>query len=87
MAFSMEPNVYLATDAIFTDEANDAKYRGWVHDRASELAKLGEGVNLGDADFAVRADRFISADHYRQLEEVRTLRQSAPPVLFLPQRP
>jgi FAD/FMN-containing dehydrogenase len=74
MAFSMEANVYLATYAIFTDEADDAKYRGWVHDRTSELARLGEGVYLGDTDFTMRGDRFMSADHYRRLEEIRAAR-------------
>ena len=74
MAFSMEANVCLATYAIFSDEADDAKYRGWVRDRTSELALLGEGVYLGDTDFTMRGDRFISADHYRRLEEIRAIR-------------
>ena len=74
MAFSMEANVYLATYVIYKDEADDAKYREWVHDRTSELAQLGEGVYLGDTDFTARGDRFMSDANYRRLEEIRASR-------------
>ena len=33
MAFSLEGNVYLATYAIWTDPADDERYRDWVHGR------------------------------------------------------
>ncbi|HEY5200880.1 MAG TPA: FAD-binding protein [Acidothermaceae bacterium] len=74
MAFSMEANVYLAAYVIYTDEADDARYRGWVHDRTSELARHGEGVYLGDTDFTARGDRFMSDANYRRLEVIRALR-------------
>jgi FAD/FMN-containing dehydrogenase len=74
MAFSMEANVYLATYVIYKDEADDVRYRGWVHDRTSELARLGEGVYLGDTDFTARGDRFMADSNYRQLEEIRASR-------------
>jgi FAD/FMN-containing dehydrogenase len=74
MAFSVEANVYLATYVIYKDEADDARYRGWVHDRTSELAQLGEGVYLGDTDFTMRGDRFMSDANFRRLEEIRAVR-------------
>jgi FAD/FMN-containing dehydrogenase len=74
MAFSMEANVYLATYVIYKDEADDVRYRQWVHDRTSELAQLGEGVYLGDTDFTARGDRFMSDENYRRLEEIRAAR-------------
>ena len=74
MAFSMEANVYLATYVIYKDEADDARYREWVHSRTSELALLGEGVYLGDTDFTMRGDRFMSDANYRQLEAIRAVR-------------
>jgi len=74
MAFSMEANVYLATYVIYKDEADDAKYRSWVHDRTGELARLGAGVYLGDTDFTARGDRFMSDANYRRLEEIRAIR-------------
>jgi hypothetical protein len=35
MAFSVEANVYVATYAIYTDPADDARYSGWVHRRTA----------------------------------------------------
>ena len=49
MAFSVEANVYVATYAIYTDPADDARYSDWVHRRTAELAAAcGTGVYLGD---------------------------------------
>jgi FAD/FMN-containing dehydrogenase len=74
MAFSLEANVYLATYVIYTDPADDERYRTWVHERTRELAELGVGVYLGDTDFVRRTDRFMSDEAYRRLEEIRAAR-------------
>jgi FAD/FMN-containing dehydrogenase len=74
MAFSLEANVYLATYVIYTDPADDERYRDWVHGRTRQLAELGVGVYLGDTDFVRRTDRFMSDDAYHRLEEIRAQR-------------
>jgi FAD/FMN-containing dehydrogenase len=75
MAFSVEANVYVATYAIYTDPADDARYAGWVHRRTAELAAAcGTGVYLGDTDFTRRQDRFMSDDAYRRLAAIRAER-------------
>jgi FAD/FMN-containing dehydrogenase len=75
MAFSVEANVYVATYAIYTDPADDARYAGWVHRRTAELAAAcGSGVYLGDTDFTRRQDRFMSDDAYRRLAAIRAER-------------
>jgi FAD/FMN-containing dehydrogenase len=71
MAFSVEAQVYLATYVIYTDEADDERYAGWVHSRTRDLARAGCGVYLGDTDFQRRHDRFVSDEAYRRLAEVR----------------
>ena len=71
MAFSVQGNVYVATYAIYTDEADDERYRSWVHDRTGQLARHGVGVYLGDTDFTRRQDRFLSDENYRRLLEIR----------------
>lgn len=48
MAFSVEAEVYVATYAIYSDPADDARYTQWVHRRTAELAAHGTGVYLGD---------------------------------------
>ena len=75
MAFSVEANVYVATYAIYTDPADDARYAGWVHRRTAALAAAcGAGVYLGDTDFTRRQDRFMSRDAYRRLAAIRAER-------------
>ena len=75
MAFSVEANVYVATYAIYTDPADDARYTGWVHRRTAGLAAAcGAGVYLGDTDFTRRQDRFLSDDAYRRLAAIRAER-------------
>jgi hypothetical protein len=71
MAFSVQGNVYLATYAIYTDEAEDERYRSWVHDRTGQIARHGVGVYLGDTDFTRRQDRFLSDENFRRLQEIR----------------
>jgi len=74
MAFSVEANVYVATYAIYTDPADDARYADWVHRRTAALAVHGAGVYLGDTDFTRRQDRFLTGDAYRRLTAIRAER-------------
>jgi FAD/FMN-containing dehydrogenase len=74
MAFSVQGNVYIATYAIYSDAADDEKYRTWVHERTADIARNGAGVYLGDTDFTRRQDRFLSGANYRRLEEIRARR-------------
>jgi FAD/FMN-containing dehydrogenase len=71
MAFSVEGNVYIATYAVYTDEADDERYRSWVHTRTAEIARHGAGVYLGDTDFTRRQDRFLSDANFRRLREIQ----------------
>jgi FAD/FMN-containing dehydrogenase len=78
MAFSVEANVYVATYAIYTDPAQDARYAEWVHARMGALAAAhGAGVYLGDTDFTRRQDRFLADGAYRRLAAVRAARDPA----------
>jgi FAD/FMN-containing dehydrogenase len=75
MAFSVEGNVYVATYLIYRDEADDERYRSRVHTLTAEVAaRDGAGVYLGDTDFTRRQDRFLSADHFSRLEQIRAVR-------------
>lgn len=74
MAFSVEGRAYIATYAIWSDPADDEQHRAWVVGHTSRLAALGKGVYLGDTDFTRRPDRFLTADNFRRLEEVRARR-------------
>jgi hypothetical protein len=71
MAFSVEGNVYVATYLVYTDEADDERYRSEVHERTAAIARDGGvGVYLGDTDFTRRTDRFLSDEHFDRLLEI-----------------
>ena len=74
MAFSVEADAYVATYAIYTEQADDERYRDWVHQRTADLAVHGAGVYLGDTDFTRRQDRFLSDDAYGRLAAIRAER-------------
>jgi FAD/FMN-containing dehydrogenase len=72
MAFSVEGNVYIATYAIYENEADDERYRSWVHARTADIARQdGAGVYLGDTDFTGRQDRFLTDANFDRLAAVR----------------
>jgi FAD/FMN-containing dehydrogenase len=74
MAFSLEKNVYLATYTVWPDAADDAAMGAWVHGQHAKLATVGEGVYIGDTDFAARTDRYMAEDHFARLQEIRAVR-------------
>jgi hypothetical protein len=75
MAFSIEGNVYVATYAIYGAEADDERYRSWVHERTAALAmRDGVGAYLGDTDFTRRQDQFLSDEHFARLMAIRAER-------------
>jgi len=75
MAFSVEGNVYVATYLIYTDPADDERYREQVHRLTAAIARDGGvGVYLGDTDFTRRQDRFLSEESFERLRQVRARR-------------
>ena len=74
MAFSVEGHAYIATYAIWPDPADDDRHRDWVVRHTNRLAAIGKGVYLGDTDFTRRADRFLSDENFRRLQEIRARR-------------
>jgi FAD/FMN-containing dehydrogenase len=75
MAFSVQGNAYVATYLVYTDAADDEKYRSRVHAGTAAIAAAGGvGVYLGDTDFTGRQDRFLSDENFARLAEVRAAR-------------
>jgi FAD/FMN-containing dehydrogenase len=75
MAFSVEANVYIATYLVYTDPADDERYRTLVHKQTAAIARDGgAGAYLGDTDFTRRNDRFLTDAHFERLNRIRTQR-------------
>jgi len=71
MALSMQSDHYFALYAVWEDEKDDERVRGWVRDTMKGVERHADGSYLGDADFRIRGSRFWGAEEWQKIEEVR----------------
>ncbi len=74
MALSVQGDIYFATYVICEEPSQDSLCRSWVDDTMCGLAPFSAGCYLGDSDFTVRPDRFMSDaawDRFRQIRAAR----------------
>jgi len=71
MALSVQSDIYFATYVVGETPQEDAACRSWVTDTMDRLAPFSAGCYLGDSDFAVRHDQFMSDAAWRRFGEVR----------------
>jgi hypothetical protein len=71
MALSVQSDLYFATYVVGESPEEDALCRAWVSDIMSRLAPFSAGCYLGDSDFTVRTDRFMSDAAWDQFQRVR----------------
>ena len=71
MALSVQSDIYFATYVVCESPAQDGSCRAWVSDTMSRLAPFSAGCYLGDSDFTVRTDRFMSDAAYDRFLRIR----------------
>lgn len=74
MALSVQSDIYFATYVVCEEPSQDSRCRSWVDDTMRRLSPHSAGCYLGDSDFTVRTDRFMSDaawDRYRQIRADR----------------
>jgi FAD binding domain len=71
MALSVQSDLYFATYVVGDSPAQDGSSRAWVSDTMSRLAPFSVGCYLGDSDFTVRTDRFMSDAAYDRFQRIR----------------
>jgi hypothetical protein len=71
MALSVQSDIYFATYVVCESPAQDVSCRAWVSDTMSRLAPFSAGCYLGDSDFTVRTDRFMSDAAYDRFLRIR----------------
>jgi FAD/FMN-containing dehydrogenase len=71
MALSVQGDIYFATYVVGESPAQDASCRAWVSDTMSRLAPFSAGCYLGDSDFTVRTDRFMSDAALDRFKRIR----------------
>ena len=71
MALSVQGDIYFATYVVGDSPAQDGSCRTWVSDTMSRLAPFSAGCYLGDSDFTVRTDRFMSDTAWDRFLRIR----------------
>ncbi|HTQ67214.1 MAG TPA: FAD-binding oxidoreductase [Solirubrobacteraceae bacterium] len=82
MAYSVEDDTYIALYGAGTEAATDAIVSTWATERMREMEPLASGIQLADENLGRRPARFVSDEHLRRLDELRT--QYDPDGLFCP---
>ena len=71
MALSVQSDIYFATYVVGETAAQDAACRSWVSAAMDRLTPFSAGSYLGDSDFTVRPDRFMSDAAWHRFREIR----------------
>jgi len=71
MALSVQSDIYFATYVVGETPEQDGACRSWVSATMNRLAPFSVGCYLGDSDFTVRHDQFMSDAAWRRLGEIR----------------
>jgi FAD/FMN-containing dehydrogenase len=71
MALSVQGDIYFATYVVGDSPVQDGSCRSWVSDTMSRLAPFSAGCYLGDSDFTVRTDRFMSDAALDRFKRIR----------------
>jgi hypothetical protein len=74
MALSVQSDIYFATYVVCASPAQDGRCRTWVADTMRRLGSFSAGCYLGDSDFTVRPDRFMSDAAWDRFRRIRGAR-------------
>ena len=74
MALSLQTDIYFATYVVCESAAEDGLCRSWVGDTLRRLEPFSAGCYLGDSDFTVRQDRFMSDAAWDRFLRIRSAR-------------
>ncbi|MER5184065.1 FAD-binding oxidoreductase [Streptomyces sp. NPDC002896] len=80
MAFSLQSEIYCATYVVHDEPERDGELRAWLDEAMADMQPVTAGQYLGDSDFTVRQLKFMGDEHWRQLQEIRAVRD--PKALF-----
>jgi FAD/FMN-containing dehydrogenase len=71
MALTAGADIYFATYVVCESPGQDGPCRSWVSDTMGRLAPFSAGCYLGDSDFTVRTDRFMSDAAWERFRRIR----------------
>ncbi len=71
MAYSLQGNLYLSSNAIFTDATQDDANRQWVHERVLKLKPISVGGQMNDENMVYYNQPYLSSAVGAKLERLR----------------
>jgi FAD/FMN-containing dehydrogenase len=74
MALSLQAGIYFATYVVCEDQAQDAACREFADATMARVEPFSPGCYLGDSDFTVRPDKFMSDAAWRRYQAIRASR-------------
>jgi len=74
MALSLQTDIYFATYVVGESPLQDAACRTWVDDTMARLTPFSPGCYLGDSDFTIRPDKFMSDAAWDRFRAIRAAR-------------
>jgi FAD binding domain len=74
MALSLQSDIYFASYVVGESASDDALCRSWLDGTMRRLEPFSAGCYLGDSDFTVRQDRFMSDAAWDRFREIRAAR-------------
>jgi FAD/FMN-containing dehydrogenase len=74
MALSVQSDIYFAAYVVCESPGQDGLCRGWLSGTMDRLEPFSTGCYLGDSDFTVRPDRFMSDAAWERFKQIRAQR-------------
>jgi hypothetical protein len=74
MALSVQADIYFATYVVCDDQEQDAACRDFTAATMARLEPFSPGCYLGDSDFTVRPDKFMSDQAWARYQAIRARR-------------
>jgi len=70
-AYSVQGEIYISANAVYLDEADDAKNDGWALDAIRRLHPVSVGAQMNDENMALDPQRYLSDEASARLEALR----------------
>lgn len=71
MAYSVHADLYISTNAVYYDPADDVRCEDWAVSQIKKLQTLAIGAQLNDENIAGHPQRYLSPEAYARLETMR----------------
>jgi hypothetical protein len=71
MAYSVQADLYISSNAVYYDPADDARCEAWAVEAMRKLDGICAGAQMNDENIERHPARYLSRDASRRLEELR----------------